>query len=439
MRYTRTPKQYEPFYIADLECYCRAKFGYADNVPQNDDLVEIKIQMIDNDEIIICAAHKQEYAHKAYQSRDMIGIADTMLRTCHWRNGEKSTVNYSDTTNSGQQKTTADNSDTPSLNAENKPRRHGVTDIAKAPKITKTTAGYLVKGSAGVVNLYQGEAFATKAIDKQTGEVKTESFKGLKSLHKGYRRMEDKALYTLKANKTVFVTLNFDSKFDFDGIKKVGANLQKWIRRNYSGANGIMVYQPCEDGSWHIHFLLCHNAFCREKRVDNFKRALKEWGEKYNVKKSDKMLDVKHLPTNKEIMIKWAYLDPNHHRERAIYYPVGRQVFKQIGKLKSPPKPIITTNSAFSDFIKKIEARELACFNQQKIFSDSEGYQIRTVDYSYYSISLKRIRDIRENIPKNKILRKEKHIKNRDSNLEQLCLFAPTISRLSSDEIYYNT
>lgn len=435
MRYTRTPKQYEPFYISDMECYCWAKFGYADNVAENDDLVEIKAQMIDKDEIIICAAHKQEYAHKAYQAKDMIGIADIMLRICHWRNGEKSTFNYSDST----KKTTADNSDTPPLNAENKPRRHGVTDIAKAPKITKTTAGYLVKGSAGVVNLYQGEAFATKAIDKQTGEVKTESFKGLKSLHKGYRRMEDKALYTLKANKTVFVTLNFDTKFDFDGIKKVGANLQKWIKRNYSGASGIMVYQPCDDGSWHIHFLLCFNGFQHEKQVTKFERALKDWASKYNCKKSDNMIDVQHLPTNKEIMIKWAYLDPYHHRERAIYYPVGRQVFKQIGRLKTPPRPIITTNSAFSALIKKIEARELACFNQKKIFKDSDGFIVRTVDYSYYSISFKRIRDIREYIPKNKILCKEKRSQNRSNNVEQLCLFAPTISRLSSDEIYCNT
>lgn len=435
MRYTSKPKQYEPFYIADMECYCRAKFGYANNVPENDDLVEIKMQMFANDEIIICAAHKQEYAHKAYQVRDMVGIADTMLRINHWRNDEKNTADYSDNASEGQEKSTADYSDKP----KNKPQRHGVTDIAVAPKITKTTAGYLVQGSAGVVDFYQGEAFSTKSIDKQTGEVKTESFRGLKSLHDSYRRTEDKALYTLKANKTVFVTLNFDTKFEFEGIKKVGANLQKWIKRNYSGANGIMVYQPCEDGSWHIHSLLRHNAFCHEKRVDNFRRALTEWAEKYNVKKSDKMLDVKHLPTNKEIMIKWAYLDPNHHRERAIYYPVGRQVFKQIGKLKTPPKPIITTNSAFSDFIKKIEARELACFNQQKIFSDSEGYQIRTVDYSYYSISFKKIRDIREYIPKNKILCKEKRSQNRSNNVEQLCLFAPTISRLSSDEIYYYT
>lgn len=387
MRYTPTPKRYEPFYVADMDCYCTAQFGCANNVPSNDDLIEIKMQMFDVDEIIICAAHKQEYAHKAYQVRDMVGIADTMLRIHHWRNGEKSTADNSDTGSVGLQKKAVDHTG-------NKPQRHGVTDKASTPKITKTTAGYLVKGSAGVVDLYQGEAFATKAIDRQTGEVKTESFRGLKSLHGSYRRIEVKALYTLKANKTVFVTLNFDSKFDFEGIKKVGANLQKWIKRNYHGARGIMVYQPCDDGSWHIHFLLCFNAFCHLKQVDNFRRALKEWAEKYNGKKSDNMLDVQHLPTNKEIMIKWAYLDPYHYRERAIYYPVGRQVFKQIGKLKAPPKPIITTNSAFGDFIKKIEARELPCFNQRKIFSDSEGYQIRTVDYSYYSISLKALKDI---------------------------------------------
>lgn len=436
MRYTPTPKQYEPFYIADMECYCRAKFGYANNVPDNDDLVELKMQMIDNDEIIICAAHKQEYAHKAYQVRDMVGIADTMLCIHHWRS-ENNTVDNSDTGSVGQKKTVADYSDNPSEPAENKPKRHGVTDIAKAPKITKTTAGYSVKGSAGVVDLYQGEAFATKSIDRQTGEVKTESFRGLKSLHDSYRRTEDKALYTLKANKTVFVTLNFDSKFDFEGIKKVGANLQKWIKRNYSGARGIMVYQPCDDGSWHIHFLLCYNAFCHLKQVDNFGRSLRDWAEKYNSKKSDNMLDVQHLPSNKEIMIKWAYLDPYHYRERAIYYPVGRQVFKQIGKLKAPPKPIITTNTAFCKLMKKIEARELACFNQRKIFSDSEGYQIRTVDYSYYSINMGRIRDIFSNIPKYKSsLRKDKHIKNRSNTV---CLFAPVISRFTSDEIYCNT
>lgn len=424
MRYTPTPKQYEPFYIADMECYCRAKFGYANNVPDNDDLVEIKMQMIDNDEIIICAAHKQEYAHKAYQVRDMVGIADTMLRIHHWRS-ENNTADNSDTGSVGQKKKVAVYSDNPSEPAENKPKRHGVTDIAKAPKITKTTAGYLVKGSTGVVDLYQGEAFATKDIDKQTGEVKTERFKGLKLLHNGYRRMEDKAIYTLKANKTIFATLNFDTKFDFEGIKRVGANLQKWIKRNYSGASGIMVYQPCDDGSWHIHILLCYNAFCHLKQVDNFGRSLRDWAEKYNSKKSDNMLDVQHLPSNKEIMIKWAYLDPYHYRERAIYYPVGRQVFKQIGKLKAPPKPIITTNAAFCKLIKKIEARELACFNQRKIFCDSEGYQIRTVDYSYYSINMGRIRDIFSTIHKNKnFLCKEKQNKNRSNNVEQLCLFA---------------
>lgn len=312
-----------------------------------------------------------------------------------------------------------------------KTKKNKQKSVRSQPPIPITYSGrkYYVNGNEAEVDFTKGTL-----TDTATGEVYF--FKGDKALKKSYRRIEKEFIYNVIEGKSIFCTITSDQKPDVNKVRKIGSALEAWIKYHYSAQYALIAFEPNEDGSWHIHVVVC---FADDVPAD-FEKRLRKWADKYNGRPQSEQVSIEKLLKKEDVIRIYGYLNPTSKkkRHREVFYPKGMKNLTVFGK-RGVPKALYVANTVLREFTKKIEARELPCFNKQYVFKDCEGFFTRTISYSYYTINLERIRDIRENIPKNKILRMEKQVKNRDSNLEQLCLFAPTISRLSTDEIYCNT
>ena len=251
---------------------------------------------------------------------------------------------------------------------------------------------YLVNGNEAEVDFTNGTI-----TDTATGEVYF--FKGDKALKKSYKRKEKEFVYNVIEGKSIFCTITSDQKPDVNKVRKIGSALEAWIRYHYSAQYAFIAYEPNEDGSWHIHLVVC---FADDVPAD-FEERLRKWADKYNRRPQSEQVSIERLLKKEDVMRIFGYLNPTSKkkRHREVFYPKGMKNLTVFGK-RSVPKSLYVANTVLKECIKKIEARELPCFNKQYVFKDCEGFIPRTISYSYYTISLERIRDIRENIPKNK-------------------------------------
>lgn len=218
-------------------------------------------------------------------------------------------------------------------------------------------------------------------------------------MKKSYKRKEKEFVYNVIEGNSIFCTITSDQKPDVNKVRKIGSALEVWIKRNFSIQYALIAYEPNEDGSWHIHVVVC---FSDDVPAD-FEERLRKWAEKHNSRPQSEQVVIERLREKEDVMRVYGYLNPTSKkkRHREVFYPKGMKNLTVFGK-RGVPKSLYVPNTVLKEFTKKIEAREMPCFNIQHVFKDCEGFFTRTISYSYYTISSERIRDIRENIPKNK-------------------------------------
>lgn len=471
MKFSKKPHETKPFYIEQSAEYVITRYGFKDEIPDNGHSEVMIYPTSDGKRAILEVKQKQAYPHGLRRCDNLAELEKAfqqILSDYAEKNKLKPVTNNK-----------SENKSLPSISIKKTAPTKSITDTPEQTKIkqnksiegnheninnkkpiekvndkqdkrilqTKKSKQKSVKSQPPIEIIYNGKKYYVNGneadvdftngiiTDTVTGEVYY--FKSEKSLKKSYNRKEKEFLFNVIEGKSIFCTITSDQKPDVNKVRKIGSALEAWIKYHYSIQYAFVGYEPNEDGSWHIHLVIC---FTNDVPAD-FEEVLRKWANNYNSKPNSKQVTVKSLLYKEDVMRVYGYLNPTSKakRHREVFYPKGMKNLTVFGK-RGVPKSVYVSNSVLKEFAKKIEARQLPCFNKQHVFKDCDGFISRTIDYSYYIISLERIRDIFLNIHKNKnFLCKGKHIKNRSNTAEQLCLFAPAISRLSSDEIYCNT
>lgn len=471
MKFSEKPHETKPFYIEQSAEYVITRYAFRNEIPDNGHSEVMIYPTSDGKRAILEIKQKQAYPH-GLRRCDNLAVLEKAVQQILSDFAEKNKLKPVKLNKS-------ENKSLPSISIKNTAPTNSITDTPEQTKIkqnksiegnheninnkkpiekvndkqdkpipkTKKSKQKSARSQPPIQIIYNGKKYYVNGneaevdftngtiTDTSTGEVYF--FKSDKSLKKSYKRKEKEFIYNVIEGKSIFGTITSGQKNDINVIYKMGRALEAWLKRIFSIQYGFIAYEPNEDGSWHIHIVVC---FTDDVPAD-FEKRLRKWADKYNCRPQPEQVVVESLLDKEDVMRVYGYLNPTSKkkRHREVFYPKGMKNLTVFGK-RGVPQSVYVPNTVLKEFIKKNEAREIPCFNKQYVFKDCEGFFTRTIAYSYYNINLKRIRDIFSNIHKNKnLLYKDKQIKNRSNTAEQLCLFAPAISRLSSDEIYCNT
>ena len=241
--------------------------------------------------------------------------------------------------------------------------------------------GYLLDGRETNVDLYHG-----CCSDSESGEV-TYQFRRLEKLRRDYKVKAEEMRQHIMEGVSIFGTFSSDKKYSADEIKKIGSSaFNKWIKRKYRNADRkdlvywVIVFEPCEDGSWHFHFIL---SFKKEVPAD-FAEQFAEWARKYNNKPCEHQTLVEPLGTKRDVLNVINYLDPasDKKKELAVFYPPRFRNIICNGERKTP-RPLLGTGEMFSTVLEKVGAEFLPSFSKQYNLVDEDTSE---VIYSPYEL-----------------------------------------------------
>ena len=447
MKFSEKPHETKPFYIEQYAEYVITRYAFKNEIPDNGHSEVMIYPTGDGKRAILEVKKKQAYPHGLWRCHNLAELQKAFqqilsdfaeknkLKPVKLNKSEnkslpsisikktaptKSITDTPEQTKIKQNKSIEGNHE----NIKNKKPIEKVNDKQDKPILqTKKSKQKSVKSQPPIEIIYnckkyyvngnEADVDFTNGIitDTVTGEVYY--FKSEKSLKKSYNRKEKEFLFNVIEGKSIFCTITSDQKPDVNKVRKIGSALEAWIKYHYSVQYALIAYEPNEDGSWHIHIVVCF--------VDNvpydFEERLRKWADKYNRRPQPEQVVIESLLKKEDVMRVYGYLNPTSKkkRHREVFYPKGMKNLTVFGK-RGVPKSLYVPNTVLKEFIKKIEARELPCFNIQHVFKDCDGFFTRTITYSYYSINLERLWDIFSNIQKNKnLLCKDKHIKNRSN------------------------
>lgn len=232
-----------------------------------------------------------------------------------------------------------------------------VTTIPQQPKKSKQSAQKLNKSPKGAV-----------AINKVN--------KSYENLRRNFNRYTEKVIEYTRERRSVFVTFSSDKKYGLKELQKIGRALQKTLKNRYKVEFAIIVYEPCRDGSWHFHAIICFS-----KNVpDDLSEWFGGWAVRYNDKPCENQTDVQLLKTKEDVIRVWFYLDPTspEKRDRIIYYPVKAHTFCPFGELahQKPTPAKVVDGAVEQEFLAKVEAEELTEFYKSYLVSDEDTGEV---------------------------------------------------------------
>ncbi len=119
-------------------------------------------------------------------------------------------------------------------------------------------------------------------VDPDTGKVidldevlDLKRSRSIAGLRRTYREIKRKIKSTATPSLSLFLTVTLDSKPDYKKMSKVVADYALLLQRKYdmSFKAGFIFLEPCEDGSWHAHLIVC---FTQNIPAD-FEKDCKKW------------------------------------------------------------------------------------------------------------------------------------------------------------------
>lgn len=230
-----------------------------------------------------------------------------------------------------------------------------VTSIPQQPKKSKQSAQK--KSPKGAVN-------------------KVPECKSYENLRRNFNRYTEKVIDYTKERRSVFLTFSSDKRYSLKELQKIGRALQKTLKNRYKVEFAIIVYEPCRDGSWHFHVIIC---FAQKVPAD-FNKWFGKWAAKYNSKPCENQTDVKVLKTKEDVIRVWLYLDPTskEKRDRIIFYPTKAHTFCPFGELahRKPTPAKVVDGIIEQEFLEKVEAQELKEFYKSYLVSDEETGEV---------------------------------------------------------------
>lgn len=264
-----------------------------------------------------------------------------------------------------------ENVHTPSAGSSLKQKKKIIREEAN---ILVSNDGYLLDGAETNCDLYHGYC-----CNDETGEVEYQ-FRGLEKLRRDYRVKAEEMRQHIMEGVSIFGTFSSDRKYSADQIKKIGSSaFQKWLKRKYRNTDRkdlvywVIVFEPCNDGSWHFHFIL---SFKNEVPAD-FSKEFAEWAQKYNDKPCAEQTKVEELPTKYDVIRVINYLDPTSEKKkaRAIFYPARFCNIIINGDTKTP-RPLLGTGEMFSTMLEKLDAEFLPNFSKQYHLTDEDTSEV---------------------------------------------------------------
>lgn len=126
----------------------------------------------------------------------------------------------------------------------------------------------------------------------------------------------------------------------FDEMSKRTADYVRHIKRKFPNFKAAFIFlEPCEDGSWHAHLIVCF--YVDENSA--FENDARKWWSKRNKKMSDNQITVRQIVDREDLAHTLDYLNPlsdkqdsedngkTSKRERLPYYLLWSKPFRCCG------------------------------------------------------------------------------------------------------------
>lgn len=224
----------------------------------------------------------------------------------------------------------------------------------------QTSSAFYFDNTGKVIefDLETGEVLSLEGFEGDNGEERSRSIAGLR---RTYHAIRKKVESTATPSLSLFVTVTLDCKPTYEEMSKVVADYALQLQRKYKTTfkAGFIFLEPCEDGSWHAHLILCFKRSVPE----TFKVDCKKWWAKRNSKPCDEQVDIQNIPTFADLERVLDYLDPTSDkkdnsqekttkRERIQYYPLFSQPMRSFGNVTKSVK-VIAPKKVVDEIIKK--------------------------------------------------------------------------------------
>lgn len=235
-------------------------------------------------------------------------------------------------------------------------KEHSASGVCNADISTSRT---LTTHSNGNEN-HATNTHSAFCVDPETGEVLDlkgvidgdndgERCRSIAGLRRTYLSQRKKVESTAKPSLSVFVTVTLDCYPTYDEMSEVVAKYALQVQRKFGTFKaGFIFLEPCEDGSWHAHLIVCftHNI------PADFEKECKKWWVKRNRKPCNEQVDIQNIPTFDDLERILDYLDPTSDKkdstkekttkcERIRFYPLSSQPMRSFGNVVDSIKVLV--------------------------------------------------------------------------------------------------
>lgn len=181
----------------------------------------------------------------------------------------------------------------------------------------------------------------TFTIDPETGEV-LELSRDYDGLRRSWKLQCEYAKSSACWRLTRFCTCTVDTKPTYSELNTIVAAFCKWLTRNYTDLldNCFIFLEPCDDGSWHVHFLI---AMIDKPLTFDDEVKIKEWWARKNTKPCDDQVQfAEPFESVDDLLRVLDYLNPTSKkkRHRIKNYPQSCQPMRHIGNVIEPNKAL---------------------------------------------------------------------------------------------------
>lgn len=188
-------------------------------------------------------------------------------------------------------------------------------------------------------------------VDVETGELF--SCRTSKSLHLTWVHVGKEIMASYKWDKCLFITCTMASRPSYDEMNHLATGfinrLKKQFKEEFQGIHKFL--EPCEDGSWHVHYIACFHEIPKTFE----KWAKKWWARKQGYENSMQVL-IRKITSQDELEAIIRYLNPCSAKKehRIPFYPKNCQCMRGYGDYAMPVTAICTFATA-----KKIVGNEM--------------------------------------------------------------------------------
>lgn len=233
------------------------------------------------------------------------------------------------------------------LDNHSKPKRKPATASERGNSSAKKTTVENTKSigvDASACNVDNGIADVDyNTIDVETGELF--SCRTSKSLHLTWVHVGKEIIASYKWDKCLFITCTMASRPSYDGMNRLATGfinrLKKQFKDEFQGIHKFL--EPCEDGSWHVHYIACFHEIPKTFE----KWAKKWWGRKQGYENPMQVL-IRKITSQGELEAIIRYLNPCSAKKehRIPFYPKNCQCMRGYGDYAMPITATCTYGTA---------------------------------------------------------------------------------------------